>query len=115
MLAWAAENGYKIDKVVTEVGSVLNNRRPKFLKLLGVPKVTTILVERRGRFCRFGADYVEAALSAQSRRLVVVDPGEVDDDLVRDVTESLTSLYARLYGKRSAVNKAQKAMEAVCS
>ena len=115
MLTWATENGYKIDKVVTEVGSALNGHRRKFLALLGDPNVTTILVEHRDRFCRFGADYVEAALGAQSRRLVVVDPAEIDDDLVRDVTELLTSLCARLYGRRSASNKAQKAIEAVCS
>jgi putative resolvase len=45
-------------------------------------EVDTILVEHRDRFCRFGAKYVEAALKAQGRRLVVVDPSEVDDDLV---------------------------------
>ena len=54
------------------------------------------MVEHRDRFARFGAEYVEAALSAQGRRLLVVDPAEVDDDLVRDVTEILTSLCARL-------------------
>ncbi|NNN12540.1 MAG: IS607 family transposase [Acidimicrobiaceae bacterium] len=115
VLTWATENGYKIDKVVTEVGSALNGHRRQFLALLGDPNITTILVEHRDRFCRFGADYVEAALGAQSRRLVVVDSAEVDDDLVRDVTELLTSLFARLYGRRSAANKAQRAIEAVCS
>lgn len=54
-------------------------------------------------------------LSAQARKLVVIDSGEVDDDLVRDVTELLTSLCARLYGRRSAANRAQKAIEAMCS
>jgi predicted site-specific integrase-resolvase len=29
----------------------------------------------------------------------------VDDDLVRDVTEILTSLCARLYGQRAAANR----------
>ncbi len=45
----------------------------------------------------------------------MVDPAEVDDDLVRDVTELLTSLCARLYDRRSAANKAQRAIDAVCS
>jgi predicted site-specific integrase-resolvase len=115
VLAWATENGYKIDKVVTEIGSALDSHRPKFLALLGDSSITTILVEHRDRFCRFGVDCVEAALNAQSRRLVVVDSAEVDDDLVRDVTELLTSLCARLYGKQSASKRAQKAIEAVCS
>ena len=56
-------------------------------------------MEHRDRFARFGAEYVEAALAAQGRRLLVVDPGGVDDDLVRDVTEILTGLCARLYGR----------------
>jgi predicted site-specific integrase-resolvase len=42
--------------------------------------------------------------------LLVVDPGEVDDDLVRDVSEILTSLCARLYGKRAAANRAARAV-----
>jgi predicted site-specific integrase-resolvase len=77
-------------------------------------EVATILVEHRDRFCRFGAEYVEAALAAQGRRLVVVDPAEVDDDLVPDATELLTSLCARLYGRRSASNRARRAVEVAC-
>jgi putative resolvase len=43
---------------------------------------------------------------------VVLDDGEVEDDLVRDMVEVLTSFCARLYGRRSARNRAQKALEA---
>jgi len=48
---------------------------------------TGSLVEHRDRFCRLGSEYVQAALAAQGRELVVVDAAEVDDDLVRDMTE----------------------------
>jgi putative resolvase len=57
-------------------------------------------------------ELVEAALTASGRRLVVLDDGEVDDDLVRDMVEVLTSFCARMYGRRSAKNRAQKALEA---
>ena len=110
--AWATGQKLAVSRVVTEVGSALNGRRKKFLGLLRDPAVTTIVVEHRDRFARFGAEYVEAALSAQGRRLLVVDPAEVDDDLVRDVTEILTSLCARLYGRRAAANRAQRAVTA---
>ncbi|MEX5637263.1 IS607 family transposase [Parafrankia sp. FMc2] len=109
---WAGERGIPVGRVVTEVGSALNGRRRKFLALLSDPAVTTIVVEHRDRFARFGAEYVEAALSAQGRRLLVVDPGEVDDDLVRDITEILTSMCARLYGRRAAANRAARAVAA---
>ena len=111
--AWATSQGVAVDRVVTEVGSALNGKRRKFLGLLGDPAVDTIVVEHRDRFARFGAEYVEAALAASGRRLLVVDPSGVDDDLVRDVTEILTSLCARLYGRRAAADRAHRAIAAL--
>jgi len=110
---WATSNGHSIDSVVTEVGSALNGKRAEFLSMLRDPDVTTIIVEHRDRFARFGAEYVAAALDAEHRRMVIVDDPEVDDDLVRDMTELMTSLCARLYGRRSAAHRAAKAIEAV--
>ncbi|MEU8264857.1 IS607 family transposase [Micromonospora sp. NPDC048999] len=112
---WATGQRLAVSRVVTEVGSALNGHRKKFLALLHDPQVSTIVVEHRDRFARFGAEYVEAALAAQGRRLLVVDPAEVDDDLVRDVTEILTSLCARLYGRRAAANRARRAIDAATS
>ena len=111
--SWAGTQHLPVDRVVTEVGSALNGHRGKFLSLLRDPRVSTIVVEHRDRFARFGAEYVEASLAASGRRLLVVDPAEVDDDLVRDVTEILTLLCARLYGRRAAANRAARAVAAV--
>ena len=102
-----------VSRVVTEVGSALNSKRPRFPALLRDESVTTIVVEHRDRFARFGSEYVEAALSAPGRRLLVVDPAEVDDDLVQDVTEILSSLCARLYGRRAAKKQAARLIAAV--
>ena len=55
-------------------------------------------------------ELVESALAASRRNLVVLDAGEVDDDLVRDMTQVLTSFCARLYDKRSARNRALRAL-----
>lgn len=109
--AWAAGEGLAVGQVITETGSALNGKRRKFLALLGDPAVTTIVVEHRDRFARFGSEYVEAALSAQGRRLMVMDPAGLDDHLVRDVAEVLASLCARLYGRRAAANRAARAIE----
>lgn len=107
---WATGRAMAVDEVVTEVGSGLNGRRRKLARLLADPTATCVVVEHRDRLARFGVEHLEAALSAQGRRVVVVDEGEVDDDLVRDVTEVLTSLCARLYGRRGARNRAEKAL-----
>ena len=100
--AWATSQEMSVDRVVTEVGSALNGHRRKFLALLRDASVERIIVEHRDRFARFATEYIQAALEAQGRELVVVDPAELDDDLVRDMTEILTSFCARLYGKRAA-------------
>ena len=102
-----------VDGTVTEIGSALNGRREKLLRLLGDQAVTTIVVEHRDRFARFGAEYVEAALAAPGRRLLVADPAGADDDLAGDVTEILTSLCARLYGRREAASRAARAVAAM--
>ena len=56
---------------------------------------------------------MEAALAASGRRLLVVDPSGVDGDLVGDVTEILTSLCDRLYGRGAAADRARRAVRAV--
>lgn len=73
-------------------------------------RVSVVVVEHRDRLGRMNTELVEAALAAAGRRLVVLDEGEVTDDLVRDMVEVLTSFCARLYGRRSARNRAEKAL-----
>jgi predicted site-specific integrase-resolvase len=109
---WATESGLAVDRVVIEVGLAQNRRGKKVLGLVRDPAVSTIVVEHRDRFARVGAEYVEAALAAQGRRLLGVDAGGVHDDLVRDVTEILTWLCAPVYGCRAAANRARRAIDA---
>ncbi len=109
---WATCHGYAVGVTEAEVGSGLNGRRRRLMRLLADPTVSTIVVEHRDRLARFGAEYVEAALAACGRRLVVVDPAETTDDLVRDMVDVLTSFCARLYGRRSARNRALRALTA---
>ena len=88
----------------------MNGTRAKARRLLADPEVTVVVVEHRDRLGRMNTELAEAALAAHGRRLAVVDDGEVTDDLVRDMIEVLTSFCARLYGRRSARNRALKAV-----
>jgi putative resolvase len=108
--AWAAGQGIVVAEVVGEVGSGMNGRRPRLRRLLADPTVAMIVVEHRDRLARFGVEYLEAALGAQARRLVVLDPDEASEDLVSDLVEVLTSFCARLYGRRGARNRALRAV-----
>jgi len=111
LVTFANDRGLSVSKTVTEIGSGLNGHRPKLMKLLEDKSVHIILVEHRDRLMRYGAEYVESSLKGQQRQLLIVDSGELKDDLVQDMIEVLTSFCTRLYGRRSAKNKAQKALE----
>lgn len=102
--------GLAIAEVVTEAGSGLNGNRRKLHRVLSDPAVAVLVVEHRDRLARFGVEHLESARSASGRRLVVLDPQETTSGLVRDITEVLTSMCARLYGQRAAKNRAARAI-----
>ncbi|MDH6281066.1 IS607 family transposase [Prescottella agglutinans] len=104
--------GITLNSTVTEVGSGLDAHRPKLRRLLSDPAVTTIVVEHRDRLARFGVEHLEAALSASGRRIVVLDDSEANDDLAADMVDVLTSMCARLYGRRSARRRAEAGVRA---
>lgn len=110
--AFAVNLGVEKPEVVTETGSGMNDRRRKLNRVLSDPTIGTIVVEHRDRLARMNAGLVESALKAQGRRLIVVDDSELDDDLVRDMTEVLTSFCARLYGRRAAAHKVEAMLKA---
>ena len=65
-----------------------------------------------GRLARLGVEHLEAGLSARGRGMIVADQGETVDDLVGDMIEVLTSMCARLYGRRGARHRAMGAVTA---
>jgi putative resolvase len=107
-LSHATANGMSVVRTVAKIGSGLKGHRPKLRRILAECSVTTIVVEHRDRLARFGSEYLQAALVATGRTLVVVDQSEMHDDLVQDMIDVLTSFCARLDGRRSAGRRARK-------
>jgi putative resolvase len=83
----AGERGITLDATVSEVGSGVDGDRAKLRRILADPQVNRIVVEHRDRLGRFGVEYLEAALPATGRRIIVVNQDEVKGDLVRDMVE----------------------------
>ncbi|VUT23664.1 MAG: hypothetical protein MOIL_00097 [Candidatus Methanolliviera sp. GoM_oil] len=109
---YAAANGLNVTQEISEIGSGLNGNRKKLLKILATPSASIIIVEHRDRLARFGSDYIISALSSANREVQIINESECNDDLVQDMIDVLTSFCATLYGRRSAKNRAKKAMEA---
>jgi predicted site-specific integrase-resolvase len=113
LLDYATANPLRVTRAVEDIGSGLSGRRRKLLALLKDAKIGTIIVEHRDRLTRFGAELIETALAASGRKVEVVDAGEMNDDLGRDLVDGLTRLGARLSGTRSAKNRAERALKAI--
>ena len=107
--------GLAVSESVTEIGSGMNGQRKKLARLLADPDLTHLIVEHRDRLMRLGSEFVESALAGRHVNLIIVDRSELNDDLVQDMISVLTSFCARLYGRRSARNRTQRAMAALSS
>jgi predicted site-specific integrase-resolvase len=110
--AYCTARGYRVAKVVKEVGSGINDSRPKFLALLADTHIGTIVVEHKDRATRFGFRYLETLLKTQGRSIEVVNQAENSaEDLFADLTAIVYSFCARLYGQRRAKRKTEKIVQ----
>ena len=101
LVANCTAKGYQIAKVVKEVGSSINESRPKFLALLEDQSIRLIVVEHKDRATRVGFRYLELWLRAQGRRIEVVNQAVNSmEDLLADLTAIIYSFCARWYGQR---------------
>lgn len=108
LVNYCSAKGYQVAKVVKEIGSGVNDARPKFLSLLEDASVTVIVVEHKDRASRFGVKYIDTLLRVQGRSLEVVNLSDNGtEDLLADLTSIISSFCARLYGQRRATRKTE--------
>jgi predicted site-specific integrase-resolvase len=97
-----------VAKVVKEVGSGVNDARPKLLTLLADKGISLIVVEHKDRMTRFGFCYLDTLLTNHGRTIEVVNQAENGtEDLLADLTTIVYSFCARLYGQRRAKRKTE--------
>jgi predicted site-specific integrase-resolvase len=109
LISFANAKGYKVDKVVTEIGSGLNDNRPKLEKILLDKSINLIIVEHKDRLARFGINYIEKLLQLDNRKIEFINPTDNErDDLMQDFVSIITSFTARLYGQRRTKRKTEQ-------
>ncbi len=109
LINYANACGYKVAKVIKEIGSGVNDNRPKLIAMLKDPSLNLIIVEHKDRLTRFGFNYIQTLLAMQNRRIDVVNNSESPkDDLIADFTAIITSFCARIYGLRRTKRKTEQ-------
>lgn len=115
MSDFCISNGWKIDRIVKEVGSGLNDSRPKLMELFeGKRNIQRIVVEHKDRLTRFGFNYLSALAKARGIEIIVADKTENQkDDLMLDFVSVITSFCARMYGQKRGKKKKDKILEVI--
>lgn len=110
---YAAARGYRVSREVVEIASGLNDNRPKLNALLTDPEVGVLVVEHKDRLTRFGFNYIRQLLETSGRRVEVLSETDTQDELVDDFVAVITSMAARIYGRRNARRRAAQIRDCI--
>ncbi len=106
---FAIAKGYRVYKVVKEVGSGLNDNRKQLAKILVDDNYNILIVEHKDRLARFGTNYLKILLEKTGKKLEIVNEADNGkDELLLDLVAIITSFCARLYGLRRSKRKTEK-------
>lgn len=108
---YCCAKGYKIDKIVKEIGSGVNDNRKKLIGILSDKSITRIVVEHKDRLTRFGFNYIKTVLENDCEIEVVNESENDEGDIVEDFVSIITSFCARIYGYRRSKRKTEKLIE----
>lgn len=109
LINYCNAKGYKVTKVISEIGSGLNDQRPKLEKLLCDNNIDIIVVQHKDRLARFGINYIQKLLKLNNREIEIVNNIETEkEDLIQDFVSVITSFCARIYGQRRTKRKTEK-------
>lgn len=112
VVSYCTAKGYKISKVVMEVGSGLNDKRPKLEDLLKDNSIDIIVVEHKDRFSRFGFNFIQTLLNINGRSIEVINQAEDDkEDIMSDLISIITSFCSKVYGLRRSKRRTGKIIE----
>ncbi|MEM4970904.1 MAG: IS607 family transposase [Sulfolobales archaeon] len=104
--SYCSAKGYKVVDMITDVASGLNEERSGLQKLFNMvvgKQVDVVVVEFRDRLARFGFEYLRRFFESHGVVIEVVEESEksYEEELIEDFISIITSLAARIYGRRS--------------
>ena len=110
LIGYAIAKGWKVDGVIKEVGTGLNDERPKLTRLLeSEEKIERIIVEHKDRLARFDFNYLEILSKKMDFEIIVVNKVKDDkEDLIQDFISVITSFCERIYSRRKVVRKTEQ-------
>lgn len=114
---YAVKHKYKIEYIIKDVGSGLNDKRKGFVKLCNLVigrKINKVLIEHKDRLTRFQFNLIEMFFNSYGVEIELIDKTEYteQEELVNDMMMLIASFSGRLYSARAKEsNKKRKQQE----
>ena len=102
---YAVAKGIILDQEISDIGSGLNYKRPKWNKLLKQVeqgKINTIFITYKDRFIRFGFDWFEQFCKEHGTKIIVINNPDTspEAEILQDLMAIVHVFSCRVYGLR---------------
>ena len=109
LISYCNAKGYQVSEVIVEIGSGINDFRPKLIKLLEKNDYTKIVVEHKDRLTRVGFNYLDTLCKVLGKEIEVVNNVITDEDeSIDDFISLITLFFPKSYGKKISKRNVEK-------
>lgn len=110
---YAVSKHYKIEHIIKDMGSGLNDKRKGFVKLCNLvvnKKIDKVLIEHKDRLTRFHYNLIEFFFNSYGVEIELLDKTEYteQEELVNDMMMLLASFSGRVYSARAKENRKKR-------
>lgn len=107
---YAVKQGYKIEHIIKDLGSGLNDKRKGFIKLCNLvinKQIDKVIIEHKDRLTRFQYNLIEMFFNSYNVEIELVDKKEYteQEELVNDMMMLIASFSSCLYSARAKETK----------
>lgn len=115
-LEYCVKHKYKVEYVIKDIGSGLNDKRNGFVKLCELvinKKINKVVIENKDRLTRFQFNLIEMFFNSYDVEIDISNKKELteDEELVNDLMMLMASFTGRVYSKRAQENRKKRKLE----
>jgi putative resolvase len=110
---YCAQRGYKVEYIVKDMGSGLNDKRKGFVRLCNLVvarKINKVVIEHKDRLTRFQYNLIEFFFKSYGVEIELLDKTEYSEqeELVNDMMMLIASFSGKCYSLRAKENKKKR-------
>ena len=113
---YCAKKKYKVEYIIKDMGSELNDKRKGFTKLCNLVvngKINKVVIEHKDRLTRFQYNLIEFFFNSYGVEIELLDKKECteQEELVNDMMMLIASFSGKVYSLRAQENRKKRKQE----